>query len=123
MNGRMILYLIAATCGILLESILVPYINHFLHLTLARMAYSANLTAHKADLYGKHGTFSYADQNIAPALALLDLKAGEHLLDIGCGDGYLTNRLAELAGENGRVIGSDSNAGMVGSFTRDQMFC
>lgn len=86
------------------------------------MAYSANLTAHKADLYGKHGTFNYANQNIAPVLNLLDLQAGEHLLDLGCGDGYLTDKLAQVVGKHGRVIGTDSNAGMVGSdtpFTRD----
>lgn len=84
------------------------------------MAYSANLTAHKADLYGKHGTFSYADDNIAPILSLLDLQRGEHVLDVGCGDGYLTDKLVPLVGEQGRVVGSDSNAGMVsGPFTRD----
>jgi len=78
------------------------------------MAYSANLTAHKADLYGKHGTFSYADDNIAPILSLLDLQPGEHLLDIGCGDGHLTDKLVPLVGEHGRIVGTDSNAGMVG---------
>lgn len=90
----------------------------------ASMAYTANLTAHKADLYGKHGTFSYADQNIAPVLSLLDLKSGERVLDIGCGDGHLTDKLAHIVGENGLVIGTDSNAGMVSlsihpHFTRD----
>lgn len=78
------------------------------------MAYSANLTTHKADLYGKHGTFNYSDKNIAPILSLLALQPGEHLLDVGCGDGYLTDQLADIVGKNGRVIGTDSNAGMVG---------
>lgn len=77
------------------------------------MAYTANLTAHKADLYGQHGTFSYADDNIAPILSLLDLQRGEHVLDVGCGDGYLTEKLARLLDGTGSVIGTDSNAGMV----------
>lgn len=84
------------------------------NLETASMAYSANLTAHKADLYGKHGTFSYDDDNIAPILSLLDLEQGEHVLDVGCGDGYLTDKLVPLVGDQGRVIGTDSNAGMVG---------
>jgi ubiquinone/menaquinone biosynthesis C-methylase UbiE len=81
------------------------------------MAYSANLNAHKADLYGKHGTFSYEDQNIAPILTLLDLQKGEHILDLGCGDGYLTHNLAFLVGDEGSVIGTDSNADMVGELS------
>lgn len=81
---------------------------------LVLMAYANNLTAHKADLYGLHGTFNYSDQNIGPILTLLDLKPGEHLIDLGCGDGVLSDRLAQIVGENGRIAGTDSNQGMVG---------
>jgi SAM-dependent methyltransferase len=44
------------------------------------------------------------------ALQLLDPQPGELILDIGCGDGSLTARIAEAGA---RVIGLDSDAGMV----------
>ena len=44
------------------------------------------------------------------ALQRLDPKPGELILDIGCGDGVLTARIAEAGA---RVIGFDSSEGMV----------
>lgn len=45
-----------------------------------------------------------------PVLALLDARAGERILDLGCGDGRLSAQLTEL-GVN--VVGIDSSAAMV----------
>jgi trans-aconitate methyltransferase len=46
----------------------------------------------------------------APVVALLAPRAGEHVLDLGCGDGALTQTLAELGCE---VIGVDGSEAQV----------
>ncbi len=58
--------------------------------------------------YAQHAAFVPALG--AAALALLDPKPGELILDVGCGDGALTQRIA-MAGAN--VIGLDASAEMV----------
>jgi len=45
-----------------------------------------------------------------PVVALLDPRPGEHILDLGCGDGALTERLAAAGC---RVVGVDSAGAMV----------
>lgn len=44
----------------------------------------------------------------------LDLKGDESILDLGCGDGFLTSLLADQV-PKGRVIGIDSSCGMIES--------
>lgn len=61
-----------------------------------------------ADAYGRHAAF-------VPALgsAVLDLlapKAGERILDLGCGDGVLTERLVAAGAE---VLGLDADEGLL----------
>src|SRR5438128_2159903 len=46
----------------------------------------------------------------APVLALLDPQPGEHILDIGCGDGVLTEKIV-AAGAT--VVGVDASAEMI----------
>ena len=46
----------------------------------------------------------------APVLALLDPRPGEHILDLGCGDGVLTEQIV-AAGAS--VIGVDASAEMI----------
>jgi SAM-dependent methyltransferase len=46
----------------------------------------------------------------APVLALLDPKPGERILDLGCGDGALTEALAAAGAD---VLGVDASADMV----------
>jgi trans-aconitate 2-methyltransferase len=49
----------------------------------------------------------------------LGLKGKERILDLGCGDGRLTYRIAELVPE-GFVVGIDSAAGMIGAASTHQ---
>ena len=46
----------------------------------------------------------------APVLALLDPRPGEHILDLGCGDGVLTGKIADLGC---KVVGVDSSPDFV----------
>ena len=47
------------------------------------------------------------------ALASLGLKAGDHVLDVGCGAGDDARALAEMVGPTGRVVGVDPSVAMV----------
>lgn len=58
--------------------------------------------------YAQHGVF--VPQLGEAALQLLNPQPGELILDVGCGDGALTARIAEVGV---RVIGLDSSAEMV----------
>jgi trans-aconitate methyltransferase len=48
----------------------------------------------------------------APVLSLLDPQPGERILDLGCGDGVLTKRIADLGC---KVVGIDSSPDFVAS--------
>ena len=48
-------------------------------------------------------------------LALLDLRKGERVLDVGPGPGFLSREMADLVGPGGRVVGVDSSEAMVAS--------
>ncbi|MEO5810411.1 MAG: methyltransferase domain-containing protein [Sphingomicrobium sp.] len=48
----------------------------------------------------------------AAALDLLDPQPGEHILDIGCGDGVLTLKIKEAGAD---VVGIDNNLSMIGA--------
>ena len=45
-------------------------------------------------------------------IAELDLRGTERILDLGCGDGALTARIADLV-PNGEVVGIDASRGMI----------
>src|ERR1700678_3462036 len=47
-----------------------------------------------------------------PVLELLAPRPGEHILDVGCGDGVLTKKIADLGCS---VVGLDSSADFVAS--------
>ena len=59
-------------------------------------------------LYATHAAFVPALG--APVLALLNAKAGERILDLGCGDGVLT---AQLVVAGASVLGVDADPAMV----------
>ena len=46
-------------------------------------------------------------------LRLLDLKPGNHALDIGCGIGDRAAQMAEFVGPNGNIVGTDLSSVMV----------
>jgi ubiquinone/menaquinone biosynthesis C-methylase UbiE len=46
-------------------------------------------------------------------LSRLDLSAGLHVLDAGCGPGLLTTAIAEAVGPQGRVLALDIQPGMI----------
>ena len=48
----------------------------------------------------------------------LSPRPGDHVLDIGCGPGFHVAELADLVGENGRVIGVDVSDTMLGVAAR-----
>ena len=56
-------------------------------------------------------------RQLAPAqerlLALADLRPGEHVLDVACGTGLVTQAAAESVGAGGSVLGTDISAGMI----------
>jgi trans-aconitate methyltransferase len=62
----------------------------------------------KAERYAKHAHFVPALGQ--PVLDLLNPQAGERILDLGCGDGVLTEKIA-TAGAS--VVGVDASADMV----------
>src|SRR5579872_2767899 len=45
-----------------------------------------------------------------PVVTLLDPQPGERILDLGCGDGFLTARLAAMGA---RVVGVDASAAQI----------
>ncbi|MGA9507951.1 MAG: methyltransferase domain-containing protein [Candidatus Sulfotelmatobacter sp.] len=60
------------------------------------------------DTYGANADFVPALGQ--PVLDLLQLKSGERVLDLGCGDGALTEKLVALGAE---VVGIDDSAEMI----------
>jgi ubiquinone/menaquinone biosynthesis C-methylase UbiE len=50
--------------------------------------------------------------------ALLDVREGQQLLDIGCGTGEAVRELARRVGNAGRVVGVDKSETMIGEARR-----
>lgn len=48
-----------------------------------------------------------------------DFKGNETILDLGCGDGTITNQLAEMV-PNGKVVGIDASEGMIKTALKDK---
>ncbi|MDR3590187.1 MAG: methyltransferase domain-containing protein [Negativicutes bacterium] len=53
-------------------------------------------------------------------ISSMPLKAADHILDLGCGDGRLTKRLAEQL-PGGKVLGIDASQGMIDSAKANEM--
>jgi ubiquinone/menaquinone biosynthesis C-methylase UbiE len=75
------------------------------------------------EVFSRHAA-AYRDRLVTPmatgeargrllVLELLDVKAGERVLDVACGPGTLTYPLANAAGPEGLVVGTDLAEGML----------
>ena len=62
--------------------------------------------------YAQHSTLKAA--MASRSLGLLELRGDEHVLDIGCGDGRISARIATECVPQGTVCGIDASADMVG---------
>ena len=61
--------------------------------------------------YAQHSTLQEA--MASQVLALLDLRGDEHVLDVGCGDGRISARIATDRVPQGTVYGVDASADMI----------
>jgi trans-aconitate 2-methyltransferase len=61
--------------------------------------------------YTRHS--SLQEQMAAQVLALVDLRGDERVLDIGCGDGRISARIAAERVPRGSVLGVDASADMI----------
>lgn len=52
-----------------------------------------------------HGQTNSQPRTVAGMLELLDVRQGQHVLDVGSGSAWTTALLAELVGPGGRVLG------------------
>ncbi len=80
--------------------------THVLHYIYAQKGYDG-FDGERYKKASKHQK-EWGDRMIAG----LDLNGDEHILDMGCGDGTLTEKLAKLV-PRGRVLGIDSSASMI----------
>lgn len=60
-----------------------------------------------------HGQTNSQPRTVAAMLALLDVRPGHRVLDVGSGSGWTTALLAELAGPSGDVLGVERVPGLV----------
>ena len=75
-----------------------------------------NLTKRRiSEAQGLEDSYRLADivNQRQKTLDVLKLKAGELVLDIGCGVGFLTHEMALQVGKSGKVIGLDKNPAMI----------
>ncbi|WVO13035.1 hypothetical protein L204_100644 [Cryptococcus depauperatus] len=77
------------------------------------MSLKTSLTTHHPDKYRTNASFVYSDENTAPVLRLLDAKPGERIIDLGCGTGELTQKIKDIVGDRGDVVGVDCNNSML----------
>jgi len=69
-----------------------------------------------------HGQTNSQPTTVRAMLRLLDVQAGQKVLDVGCGSGWTTALLAHLTGPSGRVLGVELEPDLVdfGSDNLDQ---
>jgi protein-L-isoaspartate(D-aspartate) O-methyltransferase len=60
-----------------------------------------------------HGQTSSQPATVEAMLRLLDVQAGQKVLDVGCGSGWTTALLAHLTGPTGRVLGVELEPDLV----------
>ncbi|KAH7925884.1 S-adenosyl-L-methionine-dependent methyltransferase [Leucogyrophana mollusca] len=68
---------------------------------------------YSASQYNQTASFVYSPQFAAPVLSALNARAGERIVDFGCGSGELTLQIQEAVGGSGLVVGVDYNEDMI----------
>lgn len=66
-----------------------------------------------AELYDSHFVPAIFQRWAEELVRFADLQPGQHVLDVACGTGAVARAAAEVVGPQGRVTGSDLNAGML----------
>jgi ubiquinone/menaquinone biosynthesis C-methylase UbiE len=61
----------------------------------------------------------YIPQLATKVTRYLNPQSGDHILDIGCGDGQLTSRIAQSVGPTGQVLGLDASPSFIESAQSD----
>lgn len=77
----------------------------------------APVDAWNAAQYARHS--SLQEQMAAQVLALVELRGDERVLDVGCGDGRISARIAGERVPRGSVLGVDASASMVAFARRE----
>jgi ubiquinone/menaquinone biosynthesis C-methylase UbiE len=77
----------------------------------------ANKNHWSADKY--KAAADYVPQLATKVTQYLDPQPGDHILDIGCGDGQLTSTIAQSVGPTGRVLGLDASPSFIKSAQSD----
>lgn len=72
-----------------------------------------DITRWSAAEYRTVASFVYAPEATAPILQSLGASPGDKVLDLGCGSGEVTVKIACLVRPDGIVVGVDSSEDMV----------
>jgi SAM-dependent methyltransferase len=67
-----------------------------------------------AEIYERVMVPAVIEEWVSRGMALANPQPGEHILDVACGTGVLTRRVALSIGPNGRVVGLDVSPEMLG---------
>lgn len=76
-------------------------------------AASRHLAGYDGPLPIGHGSTNSQPRTVTAMLALLEVRAGDRVLDVGTGSGWTTALLAHLTGPTGRVVGVEIEPAMV----------
>ncbi|CAO1613097.1 unnamed protein product [Parajaminaea phylloscopi] len=67
-----------------------------------------------ATKYRQNANFVYSDDNTRAVFSLLQAQPGDAILDLGCGSGELTRRIAQIVSDGGgHAVGVDASASMI----------
>ena len=70
-------------------------------------------------ILNKMGKFSEGLLNDETILANLNIRAGQRILDAGCGNGYMTKKFSELAGKIGKIYALDPDRGSIDNLKKE----
>ncbi|KAI9454116.1 S-adenosyl-L-methionine-dependent methyltransferase [Russula earlei] len=72
-----------------------------------------DVTGWSATVYRSVASYVYSPEATASVLQSLDANPGERILDLGCGSGDVTVKIAHLVGPEGIVVGVDLSENMI----------